>query len=105
MRFRKFNEFLKEREVEEHAAPAIGTPNDKLNRTAFDMDKERITFNNRFSDPKEGEKVVRLAGYGSVTEFFRDKNPRKWATLKMPGADNWRDGPIHDKVDDKDGMM
>lgn len=102
MRFQKFNEFLKEREVEEAAAPAIGTPNDKLNRSAFDMDKERITFNNRFSDPKEGERVVKLTGkYTSVADFLRDKNPRKWATLKMPGADNWRDGP----VDDKMGMM
>jgi hypothetical protein len=99
MRFRKFNEFLKEREVEESAAPAIGTPNDKLNRSAFDLDRERVVFNNRFSDPKEGEKVVMLTGrYKSVADFLRDKNPRKWATLKMPGADNWRDGPVDDKM-------
>lgn len=103
MRFQKFNEFLKEREVAEAAAPAIGTPNDKLNRTAFSQDRERVTFNNRFSDPKEGEKVIKIAGYDSVADFLQDKNPRKWANLKIPGQDNYRDGPV--KVDDKMGMM
>lgn len=101
MRFQKFNEFLKEREVAEVAAPAIGTPNDKLNRTAFDLDKERVIFNNRFSDPREGEKIIKIAGYRSVAEFLHDKNPRKWASLKIPGQENYRDGPVDDKL----GMM
>lgn len=98
MRFQKFQEFLKEREVDETVAPAIGTPNEKLNRTAFSQDRERVIFNNRFPDPKEGERIIKLAGYKSVAEFLQDPNPRKWANLKIPGQENYRDGPVDAKM-------
>jgi hypothetical protein len=98
MRFQKFEEFLKEREVTElAAAPAIGIPNDKLNRTAFAQDQERVIFNNRFPDPKEGEHIIKLAGYRSVAEFLQNPDPRKWSRLKIPGQENYRDGPVDDK--------
>lgn len=83
MRFRKFQDFLKEREVAEshhHAG---------LNRTAFDYDKRLAQFNARFSDPAEGERIVRAAGYKSVGEFVSDPDERKWSRLKMPGQENY----------------
>lgn len=77
MRFQKFNEFLHKREG--------------VNRTAFDYDRKLAQFNSRFKDHKEGEKIVLAAGYGSISEFLRDKDERKWSRLKIPGQENYRE--------------
>jgi len=82
MRFRKFNDFLKEREVSE-------SHNDSLNRTALDYDKKLAQFNARFSDPKQGENIVRAAGYKSVGAFVMDPDQKKWSKLRIPGQENY----------------
>jgi hypothetical protein len=81
MRFRKFNDFLKEREVSES--------NDSLNRTALDYDKKLAQFNARFDDPKQGENIVKAAGYKSVGAFIMDPDQKKWSKLRIPGQENY----------------
>ena len=81
MRFLKFNEFLKDRDVSES--------NNTLNRTALDYDKILAQFNARFDDPKQAEDIVRSAGYSSVTAFVNDPNPKKWSRLRVPGQENY----------------
>ena len=87
MRFQKFNDFLKERELGESHGTHSG--NDKLNRPALDYDRKLAQFNARFNDPKEGEHIVKLAGYKSVGEFLSDPDERKWSRLKIPGQENY----------------
>jgi hypothetical protein len=81
MRFRKFDDFLKEREVSES--------NGSLNRTALDYDKKLAQFNARFSDPQQGENIVKAAGYKSVGAFVMDSDQRKWSKLRIPGQENY----------------
>lgn len=81
MRFRKFDDFLKEREVSES--------NGSLNRTALDHDKKLAQFNARFSDPQQGENIVKAAGYENVGAFIMSPNPRKWSKLRIPGQENY----------------
>jgi len=82
MRFRKFNDFLKDRDVSESA-------NGSLNRAALDYDKKLAQFNARFDDPQQGESIVRAAGYKSVGEFVMDPNQKKWSKLRIPGQQNY----------------
>jgi hypothetical protein len=79
MSIRKFNEFLKDREIIESG----------LNRSAMDYSKKLAEFNARFDDPKQGEEIVKSAGYASIGDFLRDTNERKWSKLKMPGQENY----------------
>lgn len=81
MCFRKFDEYLKDREVSE--------TNGSLNRTALDYDKKLAQFNARFDDPKQAADIVRSAGYNSVAAFVNDPNPKKWSRLRMPGQENY----------------
>jgi len=82
MRFRKFDDFLKEREVSESYSGS-------LNRTALDYDKKLAQFNARFDDPKQGDEIVRAAGYKSVGAFVTDPDQKKWSRLKIPGQQNY----------------
>ena len=82
MRFRKFNEFLQEREVIESHGGA-------LNRSALDYDRKLAQFNARFDDPKQGEDIIKAAGYKSIGAFVSDPDERKWSKLKMPGQENY----------------
>ena len=76
-------EFLKERDQYVEA-------NDALNRPALDYaDRKLAQFNARFSDPKEGEEIVKKAGYPSVGAFVADADDRKWSKLRMPGQENY----------------
>ena len=81
MRFQKFNDFLKERDISE--------VNASLNRTALDYDKRLAQFNGRFSDPKQGEEIVKSAGYNSIGAFLSDPNQKKWSRLRIPGQQNY----------------
>jgi hypothetical protein len=81
MYFQKFNDFLKKREISE--------ANGSLNRTAMDFDKKLTQFNARFNDPKQGDEVVKSAGYKSVADFVSDPNQKKWSKLRIPGQENY----------------
>ena len=83
MRFRKFNEFLQEREQE------VSENQGGLNRSALDYDKKLAQFNARFSDPKEGAEIVKAAGYPSIGAFVSDPDERKWSKLRIPGQQNY----------------
>lgn len=82
MRFRKFNDFLKERDVSE-------SNNGSLNRTALDYDKKLAQFNARFDDPQQGDNIVKAAGYKSVGAFVMDPDHKKWSKLRIPGQQNY----------------
>lgn len=81
MRLRKFNDFLKERDISEI--------NRSLNRTALDYDKKLTQFNGRFNDPAQGEEIVKSAGYNSIGEFINDPDQKKWSKLRIPGQQNY----------------
>lgn len=82
MRFQKFNDFLKDREVSESA-------NGSLNRPALDYANKLAQFNARFDDPKQAEEIVKSAGYKSVGAFVSDPDQKKWSRLRMPGQQNY----------------
>lgn len=80
MEFKRFADFLKEKDmVETHHA----------NREAMDYDVKMQGFINRFPDIKEGEKIVKAAGYPSIKDFLNDRNPNKWSRLRIPGQRNY----------------
>ena len=79
MHFKKFTEFLKQREVVE----------ENLNRSALDYDKKLAQFNSRFSDPKQAAEILSSAGYKNIRSFVSDPNENKWSKLKMPGQENY----------------
>ena len=82
MSFKKFNDFLQEREI-------IESNNTLLNRTALNYDRKLAQFNSRFDDPKQADDIVRAAGYRSVSDFVVDRNSNKWSKLRIPGQGNY----------------
>jgi hypothetical protein len=105
MCFRKFAEFLKERDVSESSLihdekikkthgprPKLGFQkhlHDPVNRHALEYEKNLAAFNGRFDNPREAEAIVKAAGYGSVAEFVNDPDEGKWCRLKIPGQENY----------------
>ena len=75
MKFKKFQEYLNERQ--------------DINRGALDYDKKLAQFNARFDDPKQGAEIVKKAGYKSVGHFISDPNEKKWSKLRIPGQENY----------------
>jgi hypothetical protein len=80
MSFRKFQDFLRERDLAESHG---------LNRSALDYDRKLTQFNSRFDDPKQGEEIIKAAGYSSIAQFLADSDDRKWSKLRMPGQKNY----------------
>lgn len=81
MRFQKFEEFVKTREISESA-----------NQSALQADRRRLIFNNTFKDrdPKEVEQAVMGSGrWKNIQQFINDPDDSKYAKLKFPGAGNW----------------
>jgi len=81
MKFRKFEEFLKTREISERATV-----------NGVDVDRRRLTFNNTYAneDPKVVEKAILATGkWPTVQAFINDPDESKYSKVKMPGAENW----------------
>lgn len=86
MRFKKFQEFLDGKLAESHLAKQ----KNPLNRHALDYEKKLAELNGRFDNPREAQRVILMAGYGSIGEFINDSDEMKWCKLKIPGQENYR---------------
>lgn len=75
MKFKKFSQYIEEREVQE-------------NKIAHDFDVRIQQFRKRFPDGN-GEEVVKKAGYSSIRQFLHDPNDSKWSKLQIPGQNNY----------------
>jgi hypothetical protein len=78
-KFKKFIDFVNEKNLEESA----------LNKAAMEYDRKVKEFSSRFQDHKEGENIVKSAGYKDVHHFLSDPDTKKWSKLKIPGQKNY----------------
>ena len=87
MEFKRFAQFLKERD--HGMSEAISA-----NKEAMAFDTKIQAFHNRFPDG-DGERIVKMAGYPDIRSFLHDPDENKWAKLKIPGQDNYVRGHPH----------
>lgn len=86
MEFKRFAEFLKEREVSESAEPDTTG----YNRDAMTFDTKRQAVLNRFGgDVKKALEVIQGAGYKDIRDFVSAPEKGKWERLRIPGQKNY----------------